>query len=66
MGADGDRAIKTGDDQLDGIGFREVVKACIYERMREYLIKKDILHADETTLQVLDRRGRAADAVLYM
>jgi hypothetical protein len=38
----------------------------VYERMREHLIKRDILHADETTLQVLHEPGRAADTVSYM
>lgn len=38
----------------------------LYERMREHLVKKDILHADETTLQVLNEPGRSADSTSYM
>ncbi len=38
----------------------------IYERMHEYLLKGDILHADETTLQVLHESGRPADSTSYM
>jgi transposase len=38
----------------------------IYEQMREHLLKKDILHADETTLQVLKEQGRSADSNSYM
>lgn len=38
----------------------------MYERMREYLLQRDILHADETTLQVLHEPGRSADATSYM
>ncbi|MGE5606637.1 MAG: IS66 family transposase [Bacteroidota bacterium] len=38
----------------------------IYERMREHLLAKDILHADETTLQVLHEPGRKAESTSYM
>lgn len=38
----------------------------LYERMHEYLLKQDILHADETTLQVLHEPERAATNVSYM
>jgi len=38
----------------------------VCERMKEYLIKKDILHADETTLQVLNEPGRSAETTSYM
>ena len=38
----------------------------IYNRMREHLLQKDILHADETTLQVLKEPGRNADSNSYM
>ena len=38
----------------------------IYDRMREHLLEKDILHADETTLQVLKEPGRNADSTSYM
>jgi len=38
----------------------------IYNRMKEHLLKKDILHADETTLQVLKEPGRNADSTSYM
>ena len=34
----------------------------IYQRMHEELVKRDILHADETTLQVLKEPGRPAQS----
>jgi transposase len=36
------------------------------DRMHEHLISKDILHADETTLQVLKEPGRPAESKSYM
>ena len=38
----------------------------LYERMHEYLLKRDIVHADETTLQVLHEPGRPAESKSYM
>lgn len=38
----------------------------LYERMREHLLKRDIIHADETTLQVLKELGRSASSTSYM
>lgn len=38
----------------------------IYDRMHEYLLKRDILHADETKLQVLHEPGRAAETKSYL
>lgn len=38
----------------------------LFERMREHLLQRDVLHADETTLQVLKEPGRAADTTSYM
>lgn len=38
----------------------------VYERMHEYLLKRDILHVDESTLQVLKEPGRNADVKSYM
>jgi hypothetical protein len=38
----------------------------IYDRMHEQLVKRDILHADETTLQVLKEPGRLAESKSYM
>lgn len=38
----------------------------LYDRMHEQLIKRDILHADETTLQVLREPGRNAESKSYM
>ncbi len=38
----------------------------LYERMREDLLAKDILHADETTLQVLHEPNRKAESTSYM
>jgi len=38
----------------------------IYDRLHEHLLKRDILHADETTLQVLREPGRAAETQSYL
>jgi transposase len=38
----------------------------IYDRMKEHLVSKDIIHADETTLQVLHESGREAESNSYM
>ena len=38
----------------------------IYDRMRERLLELDILHADETQLQVLKEPGRSAQSKSYM
>lgn len=38
----------------------------VYKRMQEHLLQRDILHADETTLQVLKELGRSADSTSYM
>ncbi|MDQ1274747.1 MAG: transposase [Euryarchaeota archaeon] len=38
----------------------------IYDRMHEHMLQKEILHADETTLQVLKEPGRNADSTSYM
>jgi len=38
----------------------------LYIRMRNEMLKGDILHADETTLQVLKEPGRAAQTKSYM
>ena len=38
----------------------------IYERMHEYLTKREILHADETTCQVLREDERSAQSTSYM
>ena len=38
----------------------------IYERMRQELLNQEVLHADETTLQVLREPGRAARQESYM
>jgi len=40
--------------------------ALLYDRMREHLHKQDILHADETTLQVLREPGKAAETPSYL
>lgn len=37
-----------------------------YERMHEYLLTRAILHADETTFQVLREPGRAATTKSYL
>ena len=38
----------------------------IYDRLRQHLLMQGILHADETTLQVLKEPGRAAERKSYM
>lgn len=38
----------------------------LYNRMKEHLLSRDILHADETTLQVLKEPDRAAATNSYM
>jgi transposase len=38
----------------------------IYDRLRQHLLRHGILHADETTLQVLKEPGRAAESKSYM
>ena len=38
----------------------------IWKRMREILLKEEILHADETTLEVLREPGRKAQSKSYM
>lgn len=38
----------------------------LYDRMHEHLLNQDILHADETTLQVLREPGRSAQSTSYM
>jgi transposase len=40
--------------------------ALIFNRLHELLLKRDILHADESTLQVLHEPGRAAGTKSYM
>lgn len=38
----------------------------LYERMHHHLLQQEILHADETTLQVLHEPGRAAQTQSYL
>lgn len=38
----------------------------VYDRLHAYLLKRDILHADETTLQVLREPGRAAETKSFL
>ncbi|MGB9663279.1 MAG: IS66 family transposase, partial [Moorellaceae bacterium] len=38
----------------------------LYNRMHELMLKEDILHADETTLQVLHEPGRAPETQSYL
>ena len=46
----------TGADWLDKL----------FERLHTHLIARPILHADETTLQVLKEEGRAAQSSSYL
>jgi transposase len=38
----------------------------IYERMKVLMLQRDVLHADETTLQVLNEQGKSAQSKSYM
>ena len=38
----------------------------LFERMHELLIQRDLIHADETTYQVLREEGKAAESISYM
>ena len=38
----------------------------VYERLHEELIRREIIHADETTCQVLREEGKAAESTSYM
>ena len=38
----------------------------IYERMHECLLERDVIHADETTCQVLREKGKAAESESFM
>lgn len=38
----------------------------VYERMREELLTRDLVHADETPCRVLREKGRAAEQISYM
>lgn len=48
------------------IGATEKWLAPIYERMREFLLTQQVLHADETSLQVLREEGRSASSKSYV
>ena len=48
--------VKSSDDWLEPI----------YERLRDRLLEHDVLHADETTVQVLQEPGRKANTNSYM
>lgn len=47
---------------IRGAGYLKI----IYDRLKVHLLKRDILHADETTLQVLHEEGRAAETKSYL
>ena len=38
----------------------------VYDRLHEYILKREVLHADETTCQVLHEEGKAAESSSYM
>lgn len=38
----------------------------VYEEMHRRLVREDVLHADETTLQVLKEPGKSAQSKSYM
>jgi transposase len=39
---------------------------CIYDRLKQKLLEQEVLHADETTIQVLKEPGRPAESQSYM
>ena len=38
----------------------------MYEKLHQQLVKREVLHADETTLQVLHEPGKKAQTKSYM
>lgn len=38
----------------------------VYDRLHEYLLEQSVLHADETTCQVLNEEGKTAEAKSYI
>lgn len=38
----------------------------LYEKLHSLLLERDVLHADETTCQVLHEKGRSAESTSYM
>lgn len=38
----------------------------IYEKLHEYLLKQSVIHADETTCQVLNEEGKTAESKSYI
>ena len=38
----------------------------LYDRMHIYLLEERVIHADETTMQVLDEEGKSATSKSYM
>ena len=63
----GRRAVEPADhEQLSAAGGGGLALKLVYEELHRRLIQRQVLHADETTLQVLKLEGRAARSKCYM
>ena len=63
----GRRAVEPADhEQLSAAGGGGLALKLVYEELQRRLIQRQVLHADETTLQVLKLEGRTARSKCYM
>ena len=63
----GRRAVEPADhEQLSAAGGGGLALKLVYEELHRRLIQRQVLHADETTLQVLKLEGRTARSKCYM
>ena len=63
----GRRAVVPADhEQLSAAGGGGLALKLVYEELHRRLIHRQVLHADETTLQVLKLEGRTARSKCYM
>ena len=58
-------AVPADDGQLAAEGFGEMA-AAVYDVLHEQLCREPVLHADETTLQMLKEPGRPSTSKSYM
>ena len=62
----GRRAVVPADhEQLSAAGGGGLALKLVYEELHRRLIQRQVLHADETTLQVLKLEGRTARSKCY-
>ena len=59
-------ALPADDEQLGAAGGGGLALKLVYEELHRRLIQRQVLHADETTLQVLKLEGRTARSKCYM